>query len=200
MTGVVHPSSTVTILDVWPPKNGSGVPSASSGSSPPVPARPRNNVPSAPQVKPRGLVRPLATTSMLESSAGVATGLALWPVTTAGSAANAVRRVTTRTPSEVLRYMTHSMGLRTGLPTGGTCRFGSHDPGSSPYGLVCLYSRAILVRRRQATVNLPLDDGLLGRRSMTLCGDAVAHMSHGLSKCQYDRAGICPVAGRSHEL
>src|SRR5690606_5978858 len=153
--GVVHPSETVTILDVCPPKNGSGVPSSSMGSAPPVPARARYSVPSAPQVNPLGLVRPFATTSMAEFPVGVATGLALWLATATGRVNSDASRTTIEKPSNVLRCMAHSMVLRIDHQ----CQRAPGEAARPPILTVPTrrpYSPAILCVPRQETVNVRL--------------------------------------------
>src|SRR5688500_7045026 len=102
-TGDVHPSATLATLDVGPTMNGIGVPSTSSWMSPPLPARLRNRVPSAPHVKPRGLVRPLASTST--PVGGAVTGDASWDKATDGRDTTMVKTRTQTYRNVVVRSM-----------------------------------------------------------------------------------------------
>src|SRR5829696_116454 len=98
-TAMGHPSGPIeaTAADGPPPTSGpvgGGRGSPTAGLVPPLPARATKSVPSAPQVMPRGLVRPLAMTGGAPA-AGLAAGVASWAAT--GRAALNMRSVETST-------------------------------------------------------------------------------------------------------
>src|ERR671921_937026 len=81
-TATGHPSGPIeaTAADGPPPASGpvgGGRSSPTAGLVPPLPARATKSVPSAPQVMPRGLVKPLATTTAAPAG-GLAAGVASW--------------------------------------------------------------------------------------------------------------------------
>src|SRR5215207_8382087 len=98
-TATGHPSGPIeaTAADGPPPASGpagGGRGSPTAGLVPPLPARATKRVPSALQVMPRGLVRPLATTGGAPV-AGLAAGVASWAAT--GGPAPMTRSVEMRT-------------------------------------------------------------------------------------------------------
>src|SRR5215203_1550005 len=96
---VTSPSRTAATPAVGPPENGEP---SGPAVSPPVPARLTNIVPSAPQVIPRGLTRPVAAVV----PAGVATGVALC-AHTAGGATPRLRVSTSASVREDTRDSRH---------------------------------------------------------------------------------------------
>src|SRR5215213_3935130 len=90
-TATGHPSGPIeaTAADGPPPTSGpagGGRSSPTPGLVPPLPARATKRVPSAPQVMPRGLVRPLATTGGAPV-VGLAAGVASWAAVASGAPA-----------------------------------------------------------------------------------------------------------------
>src|SRR5688572_19814379 len=100
-TATGHPSGPIeaTAADGPPPTagpSGGGRVSPTAGLVPPLPARATKSVPSAPQVMPRGLVRPLAMTGGAPA-AGLAAGVASWAAVASGELAAMTRARTNHT-------------------------------------------------------------------------------------------------------